>query len=65
MYKRQLLRQDPRPAYTRTGQEGRLFWVPVADLAIWFSVEGETLTVRRVVRLDEEQMARLRATGTI
>ncbi len=61
----QLLRQDPRPAYTRTGQEGRLFWVPVADLAIWFSVEGETLTVRRVVRLDEEQMARLRATGTI
>lgn len=61
----QVLRQDPRPAYTRTGQEGRLFWVPVENLVVWFTVKGQTLTVHRIVNLDEEQMARLRSTGTV
>lgn len=60
----QLLAQDPRPAYTRKGQEGRQFWVPLENLAVWFEVEGGVLTVTRVQTLDEAQMARLRATGT-
>ncbi len=61
----QMLRQDPRPAYTRSGQEGRLFWVPLGELAIWFAVDGSALEVKRIDRLDVTQMKRLRNTGTI
>lgn len=39
----QMLRQDPRPAYTRHGQEGREFWVPLGSepgsaVAVYFVV---------------------------
>lgn len=69
----QLLRQDPRPAYTRTGQEGREFWVPLGDVVAYFVVDaGEaskplhrTLRVTHVVRLNDDQLDRLRRTGTV
>lgn len=62
---RQVLAQDPRPAYTRAGQEGRAFWVPLENLAVWFRVAGDELRVVRVDVLDEAHMERLRATGTV
>ena len=61
----QVLEQDPRPAYTRSGQEGRTFWTPVDRLAVRFTVEGGILTVTRIDVLDDAQMERLRATGTV
>lgn len=61
----QVLAQDPRPAYTRAGQEGRAFWVPLENLAVWFRVSGDVLTVVRVDVLDEARLERLRATGTV
>ena len=61
----QMLRQDPRPAYTRSGQEGRLFWVPLGTFVVWFSVEGGLLTVRCIDALDDAQMEHLRSTGTV
>lgn len=62
---RQLLAQDPRPAYTRGSQDGREFWVPLENLAVRFTVQGDYLAVTSIDRLDGEQMERLRATGQI
>ena len=61
----ELLRQDPRPAYTRTTQPDREFWVPVRDVVIWFVVCGNRLDVTRVRTLDAKEYERLKATGTI
>ena len=61
----ELLRQDPRPAYTRSTQPDREFWVPVRDMVIWFVVTGTRLDVTRVRRLDAKEYERLKATGTI
>ena len=61
----QVLRQDPRPAYTREGQEGRLFWVPLGNLAVRFTVGEGTLSVVDIVELDDARMRRLRETGTV
>lgn len=73
----QVLRQDPRPAYTRAGQEGREFWVPLGSrpghaIAAYFTVtpapddpDAPELRVTRIERLSDVQLARLRATGTL
>lgn len=61
----QVLRQDPRPAYARTGQEGRVFWTPLADLAVRFTVSGSRLTVVGVERLGKAELDHLRATGNL
>lgn len=61
----QLLEQDPRPAYTRGVQDGREFWVPLADLVVWFVVRDDLLTVTRIDKLDAAQLEHLRATGQI
>lgn len=61
----ELLRQDPRPAYTRKGQEDRSFWVPYGDAIIWFSVIDRILVVRDVTLMDEEQIAHVKATGAL
>lgn len=65
----QVLRQDPRPAYTRSGREERLYWVPLERWVAWFSVQddaaGPVLTVARVEELDDADYAELRATGTV
>ena len=66
----QVLRQDPRPAYARRGQEGRTFWVPLGRWAAWFRVgkdpDGEShLVVTRVAELSEGQLTELRETGTV
>lgn len=72
----QMLRQDPRPAYTRAGQEGREFWVPLGSrpgqaVAAYFTVGAalddpgtRELRVTRVERLSDAQLDHLRATGT-
>ena len=62
---RQLLAQDPRPAYTRGTQDGRAFWVPLNNLVVWFTVEGERLTVERIEELDRKRYELLRETGRI
>ncbi len=90
----QLLRQDPRPAYTRRGQEAREFWVPLGTepgraVAVYFTVErvageGERadgrgdecpsgglrrvcqrLRVTRVERLSDDELERVRRTGSL
>ena len=65
----QVLRQDPRPAYVRGSQEGRLFWVPLERWVAWFSVrqdaDGPALTVARIDELSDAAYAELRATGTV
>lgn len=61
----ELLRQDPRPAYTRKGQEGRIFWVPYGNLVVWFSVIDRILVVRDVKSMDKEQLAHVKATGVL
>ena len=61
----QVLRQDPRPAYAREGREGRVYWVPLADLAVRFTVAGRVLTVVGIDRLDAGQTRRLRETGSL
>lgn len=62
---RQLLAQDPRPAYTRGVQDGREFWVPLENLVVWFAVQGACLTVARIEELGADRMWRLRETGQI
>jgi tRNA-Thr(GGU) m(6)t(6)A37 methyltransferase TsaA len=61
----QVLAQDPRPAYTRAGQEGRMFWVPLERVVVWFTVEKTVLTVADVRVLTDEEYERLRLTGTL
>ncbi len=74
----QVLRQDPRPAYTRRGQEDREFWVPLGSepgeaVAVYFTVAAgleadqpaaSELRVTRVRELSDDELDRLRATGT-
>lgn len=61
----QLLAQDPRPAYTRVAQDGREFWVPLGNVAVWFVVQGAQLTVTAIEELDEGQLQHLRDSGQI
>ncbi|MBR2836478.1 MAG: tRNA (N6-threonylcarbamoyladenosine(37)-N6)-methyltransferase TrmO [Coriobacteriales bacterium] len=61
----QLLRQDPRPAYTRTGQEDRVFWVPLGPYAIRFTVTGSHLSVIGIDTLTPAQQQELQKTGSI
>ena len=61
----QLLEQDPRPAYTRSGQENRTFWVPFADVAVFFKVVCGVLHVTSIVRLSPSEHEELVETGTV
>jgi tRNA-Thr(GGU) m(6)t(6)A37 methyltransferase TsaA len=66
----QLLRQDPRPAYTRSDRyaarhEDREFWVPLAGIVCRFRVSGSTLTVTGIDELDESERDELARTGSI
>ncbi len=61
----QVLVQDPRPAYTREGQEDREFWVPLADIAVWFKVVNNRALVTRVRKLGEAELARLKERGSL
>lgn len=62
---RELLCQDPRPAYTRATQPDREFWVPVGRLVVWFRVESRQAVVTRVRELDEAAWQQLKEKGTI
>ena len=61
----QILRQDPRPAYTREGQESRVFWTPVREFAIQFTVSQNRLEVVCITRLSLAQMKQLKETGSL
>lgn len=61
---RQMLRQDPRPAYARA-QEGREFWVGLSDLVARFVVTGRLLRVTRIDRLAPRELELLRETGSL
>lgn len=61
----QMLAQDPRPAYTRDTQRQREFWVPFAQTAVFFTVEGRVLSVTRIEELSDEELSELRDTGTL
>lgn len=61
----QLLRQDPRPAYTRHGQEERVFWVQYDEYVIWFMVDVRDLVVIRIERLDEDERTFIKSTGNL
>ncbi len=60
-----LLKADPRPAYRREGDDGRVYWVPVDRFAVYFRVAGRVCEVRAVRRLDDAELAELRETGRI
>lgn len=60
-----VLRQDPRPAYTRTSQQDRRFWVPLEDLVCWFAVRDKTVHVIAIEHLDERELEELRRSGTV
>ena len=62
---KQALLLDPRPAYTRSNQPEREFWVPIANMAIFFKVNGSRASVTQIVQLNDEQLARLKAKGTL
>ena len=61
----QVLRQDPRPAYTRRGQESREFWVPLGSIVARFVVLGNRLLVTHIDELSESEMKTLSETGSL
>ena len=61
----QTLIQDPRPAYTRHGQEERVFWMAYDRYGFSFCVDGQTLRVLNAFALTGEQIEALRADGNI
>ena len=61
----QLLEQDPRPAYTREGHENREFWVPFANVAVFFKVSGRALRVTHIERLSHAERDELARSGAI
>lgn len=62
---RQVLMQDPRPAYTRQGQEDREFWTALDRYIIWFTISERVMHVARVREMDQGQIDRLKETGNI
>lgn len=61
----ELLRQDPRPAYTRSSQPDREYWVPLDHLVCRFTVSGSLLTVTGIDVLSDSEYEHLRSTGTL
>lgn len=61
----EVLMQDPRPAYTRSGQEQREFWTAFGESVVRFTVAGRVLHVTSVETMDDEQLEELRKTGNI
>ncbi len=62
---RQVLVQDPRPAYTRRGQEEREFWTAIDCYIIWFRIIYRVMRVTRVHTMDQRQIDKLKETGNI
>ena len=60
----QILRQDPRPAYTRKGHKRREFWITLGNCIIWFVVDSDILHVKRVDVLSPEMIESLEQTGS-
>ncbi len=62
---RQVLMQDPRPAYTRYGQEEREFWTALDRNIIWFTISEHVMYVTRIFEMDQVQIDKLKETGNI
>ncbi|MGI6033920.1 MAG: TrmO family methyltransferase domain-containing protein [Coriobacteriales bacterium] len=61
----QVLRQDPRPAYTKNSQSDREFWVPICHYVIRFRVEENNVVVTGIEELSEERYAQLKMRGSL
>ena len=61
----QVLRLDPRPAYTRTGQEDREFWTVYGSVVVWFTVRDRVLHVTRLRIMNDEEREHVKRTGSI
>lgn len=61
----QVLRQDPRPAYTRDADEDRVFWIAYDGFVIWFTVQERCLRVVDVVKASPQDVTYVRETGNV
>lgn len=61
----QVLVQDPRPAYTRKGQEDRVFWTIFCEYEIAFTVREGVLRVARARKLSDAEVETVRRHGTL
>ena len=61
----QVLAQDPRPAYAHAADGARLYWIPFAQVAFIFQVQGMVLEIVDAEPLSEEDMEELSRTGTL
>ncbi|MBP3223264.1 MAG: tRNA (N6-threonylcarbamoyladenosine(37)-N6)-methyltransferase TrmO, partial [Actinomycetaceae bacterium] len=62
---KELLAQDPRPAYRRGMSDGRIYWVPIEHFVIYFTVEEDELRVVRIRILSKKECDILIQTGHI
>ena len=60
-----VLRQDPRPAYTRDTDENRMFWLAYDDFVIWFTVQERCLRVVDATKASPQDIAYMRETGNV
>lgn len=61
----QVLRQDPRPAYTRGADENRVFWLVYDGFVVWFTVFERCLRVVDAVQASPKDVAYMRETGNV
>ena len=61
----QVLRQDPRPAYTRHTDENRMFWLVYDGFVIWFTVCERCLRVVDAMKASPQDVAYMRETGNV
>lgn len=61
----QVLRQNPRPAYTRDTDENRMFWLAYDGFVIWFTVCERCLCVVDAAKASPRDIAYMRETGNV
>ncbi len=62
---REVLLQDPRPAYTRQGQEDRVFWTAFGNCIIHFKVIDAVMNVLKIRLMCDEERRVLIETGSL
>lgn len=61
----QILVQDPRPAYTREGQEDRVFWTILYEREVAFTVREGVLRVVSARKLTDVELETVRRFGSL
>lgn len=61
----EVLIQDPRPAYTRQGQEDRVFWTAFDRYVVHFTVNDGIMNVLRIEEMNEDERNYLIETGSL